>query len=104
MRLSGRLQLAPTPRVIKQLGMVERFAGEWSRIGKAGVFNSDREREATLGGAQAALALDSTSPPGVSTFLVTVTHEENGGNGFTADELPVNRHLEHFLAAFQGRL
>ena len=128
MRLSGRLQLAPTPRVIRQLGMVERFAGEWTRIGKAGIFDAELEGEATLAGTAAALALDSTAPPGISTFLITISKSpgmpgENGvhfastagelaagrnggapGVHFGSEEIPANRHLDQGRLAYAGSL
>ena len=120
MRLSGRLQLSPTPRVVKQLGMIERFAGEWSRIGTIGVFNQELEADASLGGAEASLALDSTAPPGISTFIITVAKEEQAAlqssphgpsrslssyeNSNFSEEIPINRHLEQYLQAFQGHL
>ncbi len=127
MRLPGRLQLAPTPRVIKQLGLVERFAGEWTIIGKTGVFTPELESDAAMQGAEAALALDSSSPPGLTSFLITVQNSKHEGNGLNGnhrgthfeignhgehsllnghplEEMPMNSALRGFLSAYRGRL
>lgn len=115
-QLTGRLQLSPTPKVIKQLALIERFTGEWSRFGSVGVFSKELEDEAAFTGAEAALALDSSSPPGISTFIITMSRETDRSphdgprtlksyeSSTYSDEIPINRHLEQYLNVFQTSL
>ena len=73
-----KLEMRTSPRLVQQIGAIERFAGVWERLAQSDVVASDAALESSISkGAEACIQLDSTSPAGLSLFIEV----ERVGNG-----------------------
>lgn len=65
-----KFEMRTSPRLVLQVGIIERFSGMWERLSQSDVMASESAHEIALQrGAEACLRLDSTSPAGLSMFI-----------------------------------
>jgi len=80
-----KFEMRTSPRLVQQVGIIERFSGMWERLSQSEIMASESAQElALLRGAEACLRLDSSSPAGLSKFIEVQASIPNGGDG--ADE------------------
>jgi Fic family protein len=65
-----KLEMKTSPRLVQQIGTIERFAGIWDRLSQSEAVASDTLFQRSLQeGAEACFRLDSTSPTGLALFI-----------------------------------
>ncbi len=73
-----KLEMRTSPRLVQQIGAIERFAGVWERLAQSDVVASDKAQQSAIArGAEACMQLDATSPAGLA-LLIEVERVGNG--------------------------
>ena len=100
-----KFEMRTSPRLVLQVGIIERFSGMWERLSQSDVMASESAHEIALQrGAESCLRLDSTSPAGLSMFIEVQSNApelELSGSGERSSN-PISAMLEahHHPAGF----
>ena len=81
-----KLEMRISPRLVQQVGAIERFAGVWERLSQSdAVAPESMSRDALRAGCEACTRLDTTSPAGLSMMIeIESTPSASGFDGPSA--------------------